>query len=84
MNVYANLRPVKVHPALADRSPLRPERLDGVDFIVVRELTGGLYFGEPRLRETRDGVERAVDTLVYTAPEIRAGGGAGVPAGEGP
>ncbi len=70
MNVYANLRPVRVHPALADRSPLRPERLDGVDFIVVRELTGGLYFGEPRVRETVDGVERAIDTLVYTAPEV--------------
>ncbi len=70
MNVYANLRPVRVHPELADRSPLKPERLDGVDFIVVRELTGGLYFGEPRLRETKGGVERAVDTLVYTAPEI--------------
>jgi 3-isopropylmalate dehydrogenase len=70
MNVYANLRPVRVFPALADRSPLRPEKLEGVDFVVVRELTGGLYFGEPRIRDTVDGVERAIDTLVYTAPEI--------------
>src|SRR3954469_16900005 len=44
LGVFANLRPVKVHPALVDASPLRPEKLNGVDMIVVRELTGGLYF----------------------------------------
>ncbi len=70
MSVFANLRPVRVHPALVERSPLRPERVEGVDFVVVRELTGGLYFGEPRVREVVDGVERAIDTLLYTAPEI--------------
>src|SRR5262247_926607 len=47
LNVYANLRPVAVHPALIAASPLKPERLRGVDVLVVRELTGGLYYGEP-------------------------------------
>ena len=71
LGLYANLRPVRPHPALAHRSPLRPERVAGVDLLVVRELTGGLYFGEPRGRtQTPDG-ERAVDTLVYTEGEIR-------------
>ena len=69
--VYANLRPVHVHPDLVSASPLKPDRLQGVDMIVVRELTGGLYFGQPKGREVVDGVERAVDTLVYTDPEIR-------------
>ena len=48
LGVWANLRPVTIHPALIDASPLRPERLQGVDLLVVRELTGGLYFGEKR------------------------------------
>ena len=51
LGLYANLRPVRVHPALADASPLKAERLAGVDVLFVRELTGGLYFGQPRLRE---------------------------------
>ena len=71
LGVFANLRPVKVHPALADSSPLKPEKLAGVDMIVVRELTGGLYFGQPKGREIVDGHERAVDTLVYTDEEIQ-------------
>ena len=54
LGVYANLRPVTVHPLLAARSPLRSERIVGVDFIVVRELTGGIYFGDKR-RERVDG-----------------------------
>ncbi len=66
LGVYANLRPVAVHPALASCSPLKPERLTGVDLIIVRELTGGLYYGEPR--GNADG--RAVNTLRYTAAEI--------------
>jgi len=70
LGVFANLRPVRVPKALASRSPLRPERLEGVDFLVVRELTGGVYFGEPRVRDTVDGVDRALDTMVYTRPEI--------------
>ena len=66
LNVYANLRPVTLHPALLASSPLKPERLRGVDLLVVRELTGGLYYGEPR---GRNGT-RAVNTLAYTTPEI--------------
>jgi 3-isopropylmalate dehydrogenase len=71
LGVFANLRPVSVHPALVDASPLKPERLKGVDIIVVRELTGGLYFGQPKMREIQDGCERAVDTLEYYDFEIR-------------
>ncbi len=71
LGLYANLRPVRVFPPLVDASPLRPERLDGVDLLIVRELTGGLYFGRPRLREPMDGGWRAVDTLEYRDEEIR-------------
>ncbi len=71
LGVFANLRPVRVHPALVSASPLKPERLAGVDLIVVRELTGGLYFGQPKGRQMVDGHEQAVDTLVYTDEEIR-------------
>ncbi|HKW40022.1 MAG TPA: 3-isopropylmalate dehydrogenase [Gemmatimonadales bacterium] len=66
LGVFANLRPVAVHPALADRSPLKPERLRGVDLLIVRELTGGLYYGEPRGREQ----SRAFNTLMYTTVEV--------------
>jgi 3-isopropylmalate dehydrogenase len=66
LGVYANLRPVTLHPALVERSPLKAERLRGVDMLIVRELCGGLYYGEPRGRER----ERAVNTLAYTVPEI--------------
>jgi 3-isopropylmalate dehydrogenase len=71
LGVFANLRPVKVHPALIDASPLKPEKLKGVDILVVRELTGGLYFGQPKLREMKDGHERAVDTLEYYDYEVK-------------
>jgi 3-isopropylmalate dehydrogenase len=71
LGVFANLRPVKVHPALIDSSPLKPEKLQGVDILVIRELTGGLYFGQPKLREMKDGHERAVDTLEYYDYEVR-------------
>jgi 3-isopropylmalate dehydrogenase len=71
LGVFANLRPVQVHPTLVDASPLKPERVRGVDILVIRELTGGLYFGQPKGRETRDGVERAVDTLEYHDFEVR-------------
>ncbi len=70
MEVFANLRPIKVYRSLQDATPLKPEKLSGVDLIVVRELTGGLYFGEPRLREHREGHEYAVDTLEYYDFEI--------------
>jgi 3-isopropylmalate dehydrogenase len=69
LGVYANLRPVRVHPSLVAASPLRAERLEGVDFVFVRELTGGIYFGEKR-RERVDGGERAVDVCTYTTAEI--------------
>jgi 3-isopropylmalate dehydrogenase len=71
LGVFANLRPVKVHPALIDSSPLKPEKLKGVDILVIRELTGGLYFGWPKGRDIKDGRERAVDTLEYYDYEIR-------------
>jgi len=70
LGVFANLRPIKVIPELIDSSPLKPERLKGVDIIVMRELTGGLYFGQPKMREMRDGKEYAVDTLEYYDYEI--------------
>ncbi|HEU4473220.1 MAG TPA: 3-isopropylmalate dehydrogenase [Gemmatimonadales bacterium] len=66
LGAYANLRPVTVHPSLLHASPLRPERLAGVDLLIVRELTGGLYYGEPRGRDR----DSAVNTLRYTVPEI--------------
>jgi 3-isopropylmalate dehydrogenase len=72
LKLYANVRPIKAHPEFVSSSPLRPVRLEGVDFIIVRELTGGIYFGEPRFRETLpDGTIRAVDTMVYTDVEVR-------------
>jgi 3-isopropylmalate dehydrogenase len=71
LGVFANLRPVKVHPALIEWSPLKPEKLQGVDIIVVRELTGGLYFGWPKGRDIKDGRERAVDTLEYYDYEVK-------------
>jgi len=71
MGVFANLRPVKVHPSLVGSSPLKPEKLNGVDIMVVRELTGGLYFGQPKGREIINGHEHAVDTLEYFDYEVR-------------
>lgn len=70
MGVFANLRPVSVHPALVDASPLKPDRLQGVDMLFIRELTGGLYFGQPKGRSTVNGAQRAVDTLEYFDYEI--------------
>ena len=66
LGLFANLRPVWVHPALAAALPLRPELVQGTDLIVVRELTGGIYFGQPRV----EGRQRAVDTMVYTHGEV--------------
>ncbi|MGE6629044.1 3-isopropylmalate dehydrogenase [Bacillus sp. NPDC077027] len=71
LDLFANIRPVKVFESLAEASPLKKENIDGVDFVIVRELTGGLYFGEPSKRYTNeDGKEAAVDTLLYTKEEI--------------
>jgi 3-isopropylmalate dehydrogenase len=70
LSLYANLRPVRVDPALVDSSSLRPEVVTGVDLIVVRELTGGLYFSRPKRRYTSARGEAAVDTMRYSAAEI--------------
>ncbi len=71
LGLYANLRPARPHPSLAAASPLRPERLQGVDLLVVRELTGGVYFGRPRERRFENGEWLALDTMVYKEHEIR-------------
>lgn len=68
--LYANLRPVHVFAGLEDASPLRPEIVRGLDLIVVRELTGGIYYGRPKEQRQVDGVDEAVDTMIYRAPEI--------------
>ena len=71
LDLFANLRPITVHPALISSSPLRPELLVGVDLLIVRELTSGLYFGRPsEQRQTPEG-RAAIDTLWYTEGEIR-------------
>jgi 3-isopropylmalate dehydrogenase len=70
MGVFANLRPVKVNPGLADASALKPEILENVDMVVVRELTGGLYYAEPKGRQETPQGWTAVDTMRYTQAEI--------------
>jgi 3-isopropylmalate dehydrogenase len=70
LGLYANLRPAAVLPALADASPLKRSCVDGVDLLVVRELTGGIYYGEPRGRFDKDGVRRALNTDVYDEHEV--------------
>jgi 3-isopropylmalate dehydrogenase len=72
LGLFANLRPITVHPELIGASPLKPELLVGVDCLIVRELTSGLYFGKPsEARVTADGERAAIDTLWYTDGEIR-------------
>ena len=70
LGLFANLRPVKVYPTLINSSPLKPEVLKGVDMLVLRELTGGLYFGKPKKRWNTSRGRRGVDTLKYTESEI--------------
>jgi 3-isopropylmalate dehydrogenase len=70
LGLYANLRPVTVHPVLAPASPLRPELLEGVDLLILRELTGGLYFGARQEAVETDGERSASDMLPYSAAEI--------------
>ncbi|MEO0815724.1 MAG: 3-isopropylmalate dehydrogenase [Pseudomonadota bacterium] len=71
LDVFANLRPAFCFPALADASSLKPHLVEGLDIMIVRELTGGVYFGEPRgIDEGPDGVARGYETSIYTQPEI--------------
>lgn len=70
LNLYANLRSVVMRPALLDFSPVRRERVEGVNILMVRELVSGIYFG-PKTREVVDGEEQAIDTELYRASEIR-------------
>ena len=71
LDLYANLRPATTFPMLVDASPLKRSVVEGTDLMVIRELTGGLYFGEPRGKETfADGGARAINTMAYTSREI--------------
>jgi 3-isopropylmalate dehydrogenase len=70
MQVYANLRPAKLFRALADASPLKTERAAGFDFVVVRELIGGLYFGKPRSVQGAPGQRVGINTMTYSEAEI--------------
>src|ERR687884_259012 len=71
LGLFANLRPAVCYPALAEASSLKREVVEGLDIVIVRELTGGVYFGEPKEIVTLEsGIKRAVDTQVYTTPEI--------------
>src|ERR1700729_506514 len=71
-DLYANLRPIRANPALADSAPLKAEILKDVDFVIIRELTSGIYFGEPRGIETLpDGQRRGFNTEQYTTSQIR-------------
>lgn len=70
LDLFANLRPVQVFPELLDAAPLKPDILRGVDLVVVRELTGGIYFGKPSERRGTAPDRAAVDTLVYSEAEV--------------
>ena len=71
LELYANLRPAVIYGDLVNASTLKPEIVDGADLMVVRELTGGIYFGEPRGVEIRNGERVGFNTLVYSESEIR-------------
>lgn len=70
LDLFANLRPITIHEPLMDASTLKKEVIRDVDILIMRELTGGIYFGRPRLTEQTDNGERAVDTMVYSTAEI--------------
>jgi 3-isopropylmalate dehydrogenase len=70
LGLFANLRPVKVYPVLENSTNLKPEVIKGVDFIFVRELTGGLYFGKPKKRWQTEKGRKAVDSMLYSEHEI--------------
>ena len=71
LGLFANLRPAKLYSALVDASTLRPEVIDGLDLLVVRELVSGIYYGQPRGVEASTGGERGFNTMAYTSAEIR-------------
>lgn len=71
LKLFANLRPVKMYPALENSTTLKPEVVRNVDLMVIRELTGGLYFGKPKKRWTTSHGRRGVDTMLYTEKEIK-------------
>lgn len=68
--LFANLRPVRVFPGLETASSLRPDLVTGLDLVVVRELTSGIYFGQPKERRIVSGIAEAVDTMYYNAPQV--------------
>ncbi len=70
LGLFANIRPVKMLPFLADSTPLKRETVEAIDMVVLRELTGGIYFGEPQRRWEEDGERKAVDTLAYAEHEV--------------
>ncbi|WP_022670320.1 3-isopropylmalate dehydrogenase [Hippea alviniae] len=70
LNAFANLRPAKVFDELVDASTLKPEVIKGIDILVVRELTGGIYFGQPKGIVEENGVKKGINTMIYTEPEI--------------
>lgn len=70
LGLFANIRPVKIYPALVDASTLKREVVEQVDMVIVRELTGGIYFGQPQGRRDNDQGRAAVDTMYYTEAEI--------------
>lgn len=70
LGLYANVRPAAVNPALADASPLKEELVSGLDILVIRELTGGLYFGDKRREELPGGGQKVVETLEYSTEEV--------------
>jgi 3-isopropylmalate dehydrogenase len=70
LGAFANLRPARLFPALIDASPLRAEVIKGTDVLIVRELLGGLYFGEPRGERDADGAREVINTMRYSEPEI--------------
>jgi len=71
LNLFANLRPAKIFEPLLDASTLKREVVEGIDILVVRELTGGVYFGKPKgIEKMHNGMERGINTMIYTTPEI--------------
>ena len=70
LQLWANLRPVKAEPALLHASSLKPEVIEGVDIVVIRELTSGIYFGKPQERRIADGKREAIDTNYYNEEEV--------------